>query len=86
MSSDGQRFLVAGRIREARAQPPRRRIVTVDTWTNEQFGQCGVKLIPSSERDANYILDEILDMVTRSAMTWSKSCGVFGEATLVSAK
>ncbi len=66
-SSDGQRFPVSGSVREARAQAREfglGRGVTFYTSTSDQFSQYGIKVIPTTARDATYILDEILDNET----------------------
>lgn len=62
-SSDGQRFPVSGKIRNAKSilryfgfgQG-----VTFYTHTSDQYSQYGSKVIPATERDATYVLDEIL--------------------------
>ena len=38
--------------------------VTFYTWTADQFSQYGTKVIPTTVRDATYVLDEILDNET----------------------
>jgi TnpA family transposase len=66
-SSDGQRFPVAGKVRNAVALPRYfgyGRGVTFYTWTSDQFSQYGTKVIPATVRDATYVLDEILDNET----------------------
>jgi len=66
-SSDGQRFPVSGDTRRARALPHYfgyGKGVTAYTWTSDQLSQFGSKVIPSTIRDATYILDEILDNET----------------------
>lgn len=66
-SSDGQRFPVSGRIRNATALPRYfgyGQGVTFYTWTSDQFSQYGTKVIPATVRDATYVLDEILDNET----------------------
>ena len=66
-SSDGQRFPVSVRSRHATAIPRYfgyGRGVTFYTWTSDQFSQYGTKVIPSTTRDALYVLDEILDNET----------------------
>ncbi|MDD9942867.1 MAG: Tn3 family transposase [Myxococcales bacterium] len=66
-SSDGQRFPVRGRVSGARALPRYfgyGRGVTFYTWTSDQYSQYGAKVIPSTSRDATYVLDEILDNET----------------------
>lgn len=62
-SSDGQRFPLTGKNRQARSIPRYfgyRRGVTFYTWTSDQFSQYGSKAISSTIRDATYVLDEIL--------------------------
>jgi TnpA family transposase len=66
-SSDGQRFPVAGKVRNATALPRYfgyGRGVTFYTWTSDQFSQYGTKVIPATVRDATYVLDELLDNET----------------------
>ena len=66
-SSDGQRFPAAGKVRNATALPRYfgyGRGVTFYTWTSDQFSQYGTKVIPTTVRDATYVLDEILDNET----------------------
>lgn len=66
-SSDGQRFPVAGKVRNATALPRYfgyGRGITFYTWTSDQFSQYGTKVIPTTIRDATYVLDEILDNET----------------------
>jgi TnpA family transposase len=70
-SSDGQRFPVSGKIRNATALPRYfgyGRGVTFYTWTSDQFSQYGTKVIPATVRDATYILDEILDNETELSL------------------
>lgn len=62
-SSDGQRFPVSGDTRRARALPRYfgyGKGVTAYSWTSDQLSQFGSKVIPSTIRDATYVLDEIL--------------------------
>ena len=62
-SSDGQRFAVDVRARNARAIPRyfgRGRGVTHYSWTSEQYSQYGTKVVPSTVRDATHVLDGIL--------------------------
>jgi len=62
-SSDGQRFPVSGKIRNAQAIPRYfgyGKGVTFYTHTSDQYSQYGSKVIPSTTRDATYVLDEIL--------------------------
>lgn len=66
-SSDGQRFPVKGKVRQARALPRYfgyGKGITFYTWTSDQFSQYGSKAIPSTTRDATYVLDEILNNET----------------------
>ena len=63
-SSDGQRFPAKGNIRKARAQPRYfgyGKGVTFYTWALDRFSQFDSKAIPSTMRDATYVLDGILD-------------------------
>jgi hypothetical protein len=66
-SSDGQRFPVPVKTRHATALPRYfgyRRGITHYTWTSDQYSPYGTKVIPSTVRDATYVLDEILDNET----------------------
>jgi TnpA family transposase len=66
-SSDGQRFPVKGKLRQARALPPYfgyGKGITFYTWTSDQLSQYGAKPIPSTRRDATDVLDEILNNET----------------------
>jgi TnpA family transposase len=66
-SSDGQRFPVGVQSRHATAIPRYfgfGRGLTFYTWTSDQFSQYGSKPIPSTTRDATYVLDAILDNET----------------------
>lgn len=66
-SSDGQRFPVSGKIRNAKAQINYfgyGKGVTFYTHTSDQYSQYGSKVIASTERDAMYVLDEILNNET----------------------
>lgn len=66
-SSDGQRFPVSGKVRNATALPRYfgyGKGITFYTWTSDQFSQYGTKVIPATMRDATYVLDEILDNET----------------------
>ena len=66
-SSDGQRFPVSGKVRMATALPRYfgfGKGVTFYTWTADQFSQYGTKVVPSTMRDAPYVLDEYLDNET----------------------
>lgn len=63
-SSDGQRFAVSVKARNATALPRYfglGRGLTYYTWTSDQFSQYGSRVIPATVRDATYVLDEILD-------------------------
>ena len=66
-SSDGQRFPVAVKNTQA-ASLPRYfgygKGVTFYTWLSDQFSQYGSKVIPSTNRDATYLLDGIQDNET----------------------
>jgi TnpA family transposase len=62
-SSDGQRFPTSGKIRNAKALPSYYgygKGVTFYTHTSDQYSQYGTKVIASTERDATYVLDEIV--------------------------
>lgn len=62
-SLDGQRFPVSGKIRNAQAIPRYfgyGKGYTLITHTSDQYAQYGSKAIPSTVRDATYVLDEIL--------------------------
>ena len=66
-SSDGQRFPVRGKVRNATALPRYfgyGQGITFYTWTSDQFSQYGTKVISATVRDATYVLDEILDNET----------------------
>ena len=66
-SSDGQRFPVRGKVRNARALPRYYGYgqgLTFYTWSSDQFSQYGTKVISSTMRDATYVLDAILDNET----------------------
>ena len=66
-SSDGQRFPVSVKTRNATPLPRYfgyGRGLTFYTWTSDQFSQFGTKVIPATVRDATYVLDEILDNET----------------------
>jgi TnpA family transposase len=66
-SSDGQRFPVRGKVRNARALPRYfgyGQGITFYTWSSDQFAQYGTKVIASTIRDATYVLDAILDNET----------------------
>ena len=62
-SSDGQRFPFTVKNPSARAL---RRYytgkgATIYTWTSDQHAQYGTRLIPTTEREATYVLDAIFD-------------------------
>ena len=62
-SSDGQRLLTAGKNRLGARLPPYfgpRIILTIYSWTSNQFSQFGTKPIRPVTRDSTYVLDEIL--------------------------
>ena len=62
-SSDGQRFPTSGKIRNATSIVKYfgfGRGITFYTHTSDQYSQYGSKVIASTERDATYVLDEIL--------------------------
>lgn len=62
-SSDGQRFPTSGKIRNAQALPKYfgyGKGVTFYTHTSDQYSQYGTKVISATERDATYVLDEIM--------------------------
>lgn len=66
-SSDGQRFPVSVKTRNAVSIPRYfgyGRGLTYYTWTSDQYSQFGTKVVPSTIRDATYVLDEILDNET----------------------
>jgi TnpA family transposase len=66
-SSDGQRFPVRGKVRNARALPRYfgyGQGITFYTWSSDQFAQYGTKVISATVRDATYVLDAILDNET----------------------
>lgn len=66
-SSDGQRFPVSVKSVTATALPKYfgyGRGLTFYTWTSDQHSQYGTKVIPSTIRDARYVLDEILNNET----------------------
>jgi len=62
-SSDGQRFPVAPKARNARVIPKYgpKPIITFYSWTSDQHSQYGTKPVVSTDRDGRYVLDEILD-------------------------
>jgi len=62
-SSDGQRFPVSGKIRNARALPTYfgpGKGVTMQTHSSDQYVQYGSKVVPATLRDATVVLDEIV--------------------------
>jgi len=62
-SSDGQRFPVPVQARNATAIPRYfgfGRGLTFYSWTSDQFSQYGCKPVPSTMRDARFVLDGIL--------------------------
>jgi len=62
-SSDGQRFPTSGKIRNAKALPNYfgyGKGITFYTHTSDQYSQYGSQSISSTERDATYVLDEII--------------------------
>lgn len=66
-SSDGQRFPVKGDTRRARSLPRYfgfGKGITSYSWSSDQFSQYGSRVIPSTLRDATYVLDAILDNET----------------------
>ena len=66
-SSDGQRFPVSVKTRNAVSVPRYfgyGKGLTYYTWTSDQYSQYGTKVIPTTIRDATYVLDEILDNET----------------------
>jgi TnpA family transposase len=66
-SSDGQRFPVAVKTRNATSNPKYfgyGKGLTFYSWTSDQFSQYGSKVIPATVRDATYVLDAILDNET----------------------
>ncbi|CAN5445908.1 hypothetical protein BH10ACI1_BH10ACI1_08530 [soil metagenome] len=66
-SSDGQRFPVSVKTRNAVSVPRYFGYgcgLTYYTWTSDQYSQFGTKVVPTTIRDATYVLDEILDNET----------------------
>ncbi len=66
-SSDGQRFPVRGKVRNAIALPRYYGYgqgITFYTWSSDQFSQYSIKVISSPLRNATYALDAILDNET----------------------
>ncbi len=70
-SSDGQRFPVSVKTRNATALPRYfgyGRGLTFYSWTSNQHNQYGTKVTPTTARDSPYVLDEILDNETELAI------------------
>lgn len=71
-SSDGQRFPVSGKIRNARPLPnyfgPGKG-VTQQNHTADQYAQYGTKVVPATLRDATVVLDEIIGNQTDLKIT-----------------
>jgi TnpA family transposase len=66
-SSDGQRFPASVKTTNATKNPKYYGFgtgLTNYSWTSDQYSQYGSKIIPSTMRDATYILDAILDNIT----------------------
>jgi len=66
-SSDGQRFPISVKSRIATANPRYfgyGKGLTFYSWTSDQFSQYGSRVIPTTIRDATYVLDAILDNET----------------------
>jgi TnpA family transposase len=66
-SSDGQRFAVAVKTKNARPLPRYfgyGRGLTLMTWTSDQLSQYVTRVTPPTVRDATYVLDAILDNET----------------------
>jgi TnpA family transposase len=65
-SSDGQRFPVS--VRSPRARHMRRYFTgtgaTIYTWTSDRHAQYGTRVIPTTVREATYVLDAIFDNET----------------------
>ena len=65
-SSDGQRFPVT--VRSPRARRMRRYFTgtgaTIYTWTSDRHAQYGTRVIPTTVREATYVLDAIFDNET----------------------
>lgn len=62
-SSDGQRFPTSGKVRNAKALPKYfgyNQGVTIYTHTADQYSQFGSRIVGVTERDATYVLNEIL--------------------------
>ena len=76
-SSDGQRFAVSGKVRNARALPTyfgTGRGVTMQTHSSDQYAQYGSKVVPATLRDATVVLDEIVDNETDLALAEHTNC------------
>lgn len=66
-SSDGQRFPIKVKARNASSNPRYfgyGKGLTFYSWTSDQYSQYGSKVITSTIRDATYVLDAILDNET----------------------
>jgi TnpA family transposase len=65
-SSDGQRFPI--NVRTPRARRNRRYFTgtgaTIYTWTSDRHAQYGTRVIPTTAREATYVLDAIFDNET----------------------
>lgn len=62
-SSDGQRFPIKGKIRNAKTLPKYfgyGRGISIYTHTADQYSQFGSQIVSVNERDATYVLNEIL--------------------------
>ena len=63
-SSDGQRFPVPVKSRNAVALPKyfaHGRGLTFLSWTSDQFSQYGIKVAPTTDRESTYVFDGISD-------------------------
>jgi TnpA family transposase len=70
-SSDGQRFPTSGKIRNAKTLPKYfgyGRGISVYTHTADQYSQFGSQVVSVNERDATYVLNEILANETDLAL------------------
>lgn len=66
-SSDGQRFPVTVKTRNARSLPKYfgyGKGLTIYSWSSDQASQFGTKVVPPTMRDATFVLDAILDNET----------------------
>ena len=66
-SSDGQRFPVPVKSQNAVSLPRYfgyGKGLTFMSWTSDQYSQYGSKVVPSTMREATYVLDAILDNET----------------------